>query len=565
MNEKIKSELVTILMLTAVAALFRLFYYNAYLDQVPYALIPLNDARMYWQWGLELYREGWNHPHDQAYYQAPLYSMFIALMHHAGWHSIQNLIGIQLVLGVINTLIFYAMARQFLSYRFAFVTAICFCVCPLVFFFETKSTATTLGLTLWLCFLLSMLKWLDQQKLFFLIPAAVFVSLTVICRPNMLFSLPFVCWCFFVCVPKDQPGLIKISNHTALWFHRHLLVFLAIVLLAIGAVSMRNYMASGEWVLITGNSGVTLYMGNNPQATGGLAVIPGLSNNIEDQVYGGVRLASELAGKELTLNESSRFWMGKTVEFVTSYPLQWLMLEGKKLLWSVFYIPPSVNYSVLFEAEWLGWFYVLFILQVVIFVSGIIAVYHVCRNRNPHNLFLLLTLCGYLLLSLVYYSSARFLTSVVPVLILLAGMMWQDYVEGGHDKRMNRARVILVVWIVLFFVWNPFLRQYQTQDLAMGWYNLGVLAEEKPLLEANAKECYRKALEYNPNHASAMLNLGTLLAKEGDLLQSSEWFEQVLEMEPSNQTALQNLIINYQRLNRRDEIEALKEKYSQSP
>lgn len=556
MNPKWMPDIKAVFFLVITASLFRALYYYSYTHYVPNALLPQNDAQMYWQWGLDLYRNGWMHPHNEAYYQAPLYSMFIALIHHAGYHSIQTVIAIQLAIGVCSTLLCYATARHTLNPQWAWMAAVCFSFCPYIFFFETKLTATTLGLFLWLCFMLAMVRWIQKPSWLFLVVSAFLFGLSVICRPNLLFTFPFLFISFLNRDWKDWNGLQHILSWQKM---KYSVIFTCVVIAMVYCVTARNYLASGEWVLLTGNSGVTLYMGNNPDAIGGLSVIPGLSNNIDDQVYGSIELASQLKGEPLTLNESSKFWMAKTVAYITQNPIHWVALLCKKLLWSVNYHPPAVNYSYLFESEWLWVEKLLSIITAGILSIGIIALFHTNKFHTRIDLFYLMVILGYLSLTLVYYASGRFLTTVIPVLAIMCAHYLQ-YLYN-HYQSKSKSKVILMIWFAAFFVMNPLLMKYQEQEIATGWYNLGVTAETNPNAPFSAKDCYYKALEHDSTHPSSMLNLGVVLANEGNLSGANEWFEKVLKREPHNQTALQNLMINYQRMGMNDQIPLLKQKY----
>lgn len=551
-----KQEAKSLFILILGVAVFRYVYYQWYAAYVPHALQPVNDAQMYWQWGIDIYRLGWLYPHDEAYYQAPLFPMFLAMVHGLGYHSVQSVLFVQLCLGVINTVLCYCIARQVLSNHDSLFAAVLFSLCPFVFFFETKLTATTLGLFLWLCFLLVTVFWVKNKTWYLLVSSALLFGLSIICRPNLLFTLPFIC--FFVL--DGWNGFRKRSLQSLRYGACAL--FALIVIGMIACVTVKNYLSSGEWVLITGNSGVTLYMGNNPNATGGLARVEGLSNNIEDQVYGGVRLASQLAGKELTLNESSQFWIGKTVEYIQQNQVEWLALLGKKLLWSVNYHPPSVNYSFLFESEWILLEKFFLLISAAVLVMGILAFIVYCRRLDEIQVLFLMLFFGYLTLSVVYYASGRFLTTMIPVLSILSVWFFRQKLVQYQNNQLNLSLLILAVWGVAFFVMNPFLMKYQDQEIATGWYNYGVLLEETPQDDGiNAKACYLKAFEHFPYHTSAMLNLGVIISKEGELHNANQWFERVLKIEPKNRKALQNMIINLQRLNMPDRIEELKLRY----
>jgi len=565
---KLSKEYFAVAAVAAVSFLVRYLYYSTYFSSVPYALLPLNDARMYWETGMDIFRHGWLFPSDSAYYQAPLYSFFIAALHHFGFHTLKELIYIQLWLGVINAVLCYVTARHYLSPRYACLAALLFSLNPFVFTFETKSLATTLGLTLWMSFINLFLRWIQKSSLLWILLSALFLVLSIICRPNLIFTFPFILLLFMTRTKEDM-GETNISiSFIPYCVHKHAIPFVCTILLLLCTVSVRNYYVSGEYVFLTVNSGITLYMGNNSMARGGLAPVEGLSDDIEEQVNGSVELASRLSGENISAAQSSTFWIKKTVSWVVSHPLEWVVLEIKKIFWAFYYTPPAVNYSLHFESEWIPSLKLFYLFSIVILCGGILSIPFVSIMDGKKNQLLLCMILGYILLSTVYYSSGRFLTAVVPFLSILTVLGLQRLQQQFRIIKTYKAYAILSVWMVLFVVLNPFYSSLAAQEKATGWYNMGVLSEAWKFQKAgkiptvHAEECYQNALRHFPHHPSASLNLGVIYAKQNRLDESNQLFETLLEWQPQNAIALKNLIINYQRQGRESESLSLQEKYA---
>ena len=67
------------------------------------------------------------------------------------------------------------------------------------------------------------------------------------------------------------PNLLVCAPLAAIWARRRsrpaaapLVLFLCGIALPVGLVTLRNVLVTGEWVLISSNSGINLYIGNNP-------------------------------------------------------------------------------------------------------------------------------------------------------------------------------------------------------------------------------------------------------------------------------------------------------------
>jgi tetratricopeptide (TPR) repeat protein len=91
-------------------------------------------------------------------------------------------------------------------------------------------------------------------------------------------------------------------------------------------------------------------------------------------------------------------------------------------------------------------------------------------------------------------------------------------------------------------------------DGALGadeWYDLGFDLEAVDVAEA--RDAYRRALELDPHHADAHVNLGRLLQEGGDAKQAVSHYLLALQQEARNATAWFNLGIALEDLKRRSD------------
>ncbi|MFB3789302.1 MAG: glycosyltransferase family 39 protein [bacterium] len=527
----------------------RAWYIQQYLLLMPTALHPGNDAGMYWNLGRKIYLDGWLLPGEGPFYQAPLYAYFLAGMHHLGMHRIDEIIRAQALMGVANVLMTYALARSRMPSAWAAGAALLFGLGHYPVFFESKILAETLGLFLFLVFALLFTAWIQRSRIVYLPSAAFVFSLVILCRPNMLFTLPFLL--FFVLCGFNHEFQMNITRRSLV----HGGLFLAVFIAGVLPAPLRNYFVGGDLVPLAANSGVTLYMGTNPQAQGGLASVEGLSNNIEEQKEGGVALASRLAGRPLKPSEASNFWIKKTIAWAVTHPGAFLALQAKKLLWAFYYSPPAVNDSAQFENQWLPLVGFLSRVTWLTLFAGIAGLPFWLNRRDPVLGFFLCVWAGYLLLCLVYYSSDRFLMTVLPFLAIAAlGALrrgYQAWVENPQTWMTNLSRKHLdgrAAWflVIALLTANPFLAWNHGREIGIGYYNLGV-QYDKAGDETLAMQYYEQGLEYLPDFPSLLLNLGVIQAQRGNLEVSTRLFEQVLRLDPQNQLAKDNLLINQQR------------------
>lgn len=82
--------------------------------------------------------------------------------------------------------------------------------------------------------------------------------------------------------------------------------------------------------------------------------------------------------------------------------------------------------------------------------------------------------------------------------------------------------------------------QTQAPKTDMDYFNEGWALTQQQR-HAEAEPLYRKALEINPNNATALNNLGWALAQQGKVSESVPFFEKALQIDPNFSLAQNNL------------------------
>ena len=96
------------------------------------------------------------------------------------------------------------------------------------------------------------------------------------------------------------------------------------------------------------------------------------------------------------------------------------------------------------------------------------------------------------------------------------------------------------------------------------WYDLGFDLEAVDLEEA--RDAYRRALELDPGHADAHVNLGRLLQEGGDVAEAVAHYQRALELHPRHATAWFDLGIALEDLRRRpDAVRAYEQAIAVDP
>lgn len=98
---------------------------------------------------------------------------------------------------------------------------------------------------------------------------------------------------------------------------------------------------------------------------------------------------------------------------------------------------------------------------------------------------------------------------------------------------------------------SPTVEDRRQVFTAKAWF--GLARDLEDVAPEEARQAYRRALECNPSHVDAHINLGRLLHEEGLLTDAESHYRQALRSDPRHGTAAFNLAIVLEDQNRRAE------------
>ena len=76
------------------------------------------------------------------------------------------------------------------------------------------------------------------------------------------------------------------------------------------------------------------------------------------------------------------------------------------------------------------------------------------------------------------------------------------------------------------------VRHFRALESAAEWFAKGIGLEEDPATQLEAIEAYKKAIELEPHHAAAHINLGTLYYNRQDYVQAEAFYRKAVEVDP---------------------------------
>ncbi len=176
-------------------------------------------------------------------------------------------------------------------------------------------------------------RWSIYKKWYWCIPLGLVIGAYASMRPNILSFGPFIAlWMAWITF-KERRYFAFVPS----WVVLLIFTFVPII-----PITIRNYIASGEWVLISTYFGENLFIGNNPEADGTtpwnqyLQKLEGTGNwTARDYVNVVKGLGKELGIENLKHAEASKIFTQKALEYIKTHPKETIIQILKKaiLLW----------------------------------------------------------------------------------------------------------------------------------------------------------------------------------------------------------------------------------------
>lgn len=185
---------------------------------------------------------------------------------------------------------------------------------------------------------------------------------------------------------------------------------IAVILLLLAPWAMRNRYLLGEWCWLTTRSGISLYDGLGPRATGG-----------SDLAY--TKTMPSVAG--LSETEWSRYFTQESLRIAREDPARVLSLAWSKFkrTWSLVPNEPGSRTPLKMTVS-AGW-------MIVVLVTALVGI--VRRWHGRHIALLLLPVVYFTLMHMVYVGSIRYRVPVMPPIYILSG--WA--IAASHERRRS--------------------------------------------------------------------------------------------------------------------------------
>lgn len=512
------------LIIFAVAVIVRLIHVWQ-MRGTPFFDVLMGDAHGYDQWAQRIAGGDWIG--SDVFYQAPLYPYFLGAIYALFGRDLFIVRILQAVIGSASCVLLGLAAARFFSPRIGLIAGLALALWAPAIFFDGLLQKSVLDV-----FLICAMVWLMARLAANSPPEGggyvgtgytwaglgAVMGLLALTRENALLLAGVVlAWLWF-----------RTDRRAAM---AAFVAGLAIVLLP---VMVRNYAVDGGLYLTTSQFGPNLYIGNNPNADGTYASIRFGRGSPEFERIDATEVAEASIGRSLSPAEVSSFWTGRALGYITSQPLDWLRLMGRKGLL-------LVNRDEMLDTEsqeshaayslplrLLGWFGHFGLLVPLALLGAIVT----WPDRRRLWILHALTIT-YALSVVLFYVFARYRYPLVPLLLLFAvpGIM---HIRHALSSWPAVAAVVAVAVIAHLPLLSPALMQAITEN------NLGTALQERQRFD-EAIAHHQRAIALAPGYAPAHNNLGAALRAAGRTNEAIASYRRALELQPEFPSAEFNL------------------------
>lgn len=477
---------------------------------------------------------------------SPFYLYFLAVLKkvlNLDWHGVKI---IQSLFGVMNCLLVLALGSRVFRRSVGVTAALIFALYGNMMVLESTLEPTVFVLFFNLLTLLLLMKAtssaLDAERTWwFVLGAGLFAGLSAITKPNFLLFLP-VAGVYLLFSRRGERPLGKRIGHAV--------IFLLAGSAVITTITIRNYVALGDVVLVTADAGKVFFHGNGRGATaleGTRLLDEGFTEEgATEPDYAHVlyrKTAEMLTDKSLQPSESSTFWFKRTLEGIVEDPLPYVRLEAKKLFY--FFNDYEMHYIASAYKEYKA--LLSFPLVRYGMISSLALIGMMLCLVRPQKPFLLFGIVGvYLVSCLLFLVQSRYRTPAVPYLCMFAAYCLVAFTNMLTARRYGALTIGLFALVVS---WGGTHVSYGDEvEVVDKWqqatkihYQMGGkrLFDRKQYSEA--VEHLDAAIDLAPGFAPAYNLRGKTYAILGDYDQAARDFKMVIALSPRHPKGYKNL------------------------
>jgi 4-amino-4-deoxy-L-arabinose transferase-like glycosyltransferase len=486
--------------LLVVALVWRVVYVVE-MQTSPYADHLTLDSEVYHETAIDAAHGEW--PRAATFFQAPFYPWVLGLAYRVFGAEQATARWLQILMSVASCWLVYRIAERAFDSTVARVALGMSAFYGMYIYFANELLAVTLVVFLDLLGLDLLLRAAADGRVISWAAAGAVFGLSAITRPTILPCVAAGCLWALVISWRSGNRRAKL---------RGVVAFIAGVGVPIAPVTLHNYLADGDLVLIAANGGFNFYIGNNPQSDGMTAAAPSISPDRRDAQSAQLRVAREGLGKvDATPGEASHYWYDQGCSYIKGNPREALQKTVAKALIlcnahevsNNRVIEFATRHSSIFSVATLGFWLVLPLALAGLVIGGV---------WNESKSLLLIFAVVYAATLVPFFVNARFRMPIVAVLLVFAAAAvvgWYRWLRARPVDRHSGRRMVasVIVAIVAAVVARP-LPALKAPD-AQAYFNEAEAYRAQGDYAA-AAVWYQRALDAYPGYCDAAYNLARI-------------------------------------------------------
>ena len=545
---------IALLVLILLAGVGLRMIYLAELRDMPELTHPPVDEAFTLYWARGLATDDWSLPpealgrdpdiRNTAYLRPPAYPFILAGIYSLSGGEPLRMRAFGMIFGLLNLFLAWKLGRRLLGPEVALFWPLLMLLAWPLLYFEGGLNASVFLVTLILLLCIFLHRLLIRAKWIDAVAAAVLVGLMALLRANTLLLAPFLLvWAFRV-LRRRHPGkkLVPLA-----------LLSLAAGTLTLAPAMIRNALVEGAFVPVSANGGLTLYHGNNDDATGistNRVGELGLLNSPWD-IPDIIRRIEIEEGRKLSFSECSKILRRRALRWIFHHPWREVQLLARRFV--LFWGPDPIAHNHLPAADreasaLLSRMPVSFPTALGGAVSGVCVLFFWWRRKDgprewrmPGSMEcvtgMAVILAAWCLSFLPFFVTSLYRVPLMPILLLGLAVA---LVGIRHAFVRRKGEALLWLFGLLLCIGAAHISLIPVDPgRERRLYNHGVALALDGKNE-EAVHCFYRAIALDQTDAAAHDALGKLLFDAGDLDGAEKEFSLALHYNPRNPLAHAN-------------------------
>lgn len=431
----------------------------------------------------------------EPFFRAPFYNYFLGLIYFITNNSISAARFVQLMVGSLTLPLTYLIARKVFDRKVSVIAAALVLLCSDLVYFEGELLLESLVVTLVLLVWYSYLRFRETDRLRWLLLSGLASGLAIITRPNAVVIAPVVVYLLW---SLRATLTVKMISRLAAYY-------LLVMFVPISIVLIHNMTRTEPALTIATQGGINFYIGNNVEADGVSAVMPGkLGFNWQ---YDDIKHAAETSEKrKLSPSQVSEYYYRSAWKDISSQPWRWSKLLARKLYLILSGSDISNNRNLIaFRSQFLA-LKILPIGMSLLAPFGLIGMV-ITIKESPLMQGMAAFVILYSLTFVFFFVNSRFRLPILPLLATFSAVTISELYYFITTRNVKKTLSVVLSVAVLAGILNCNLYRLNFDNRQQEFFSRGNLLLQTGDFQG-AKDCYFRSLALGTPLKQVNLNIG---------------------------------------------------------